>query len=337
MFGMACSQARATTLFSPFRFGFWCRLAFFLILILLVSLLPCSAQSDALPAGSLPFLSSPPIPTISKEVEEVGLILTVTDKHGRFVKDLNQTDFNIIDNGQAPNRITYFERQTDLPLRVALVIDTSDSVTYRFKFEQKAAAIFLKHVLKKKSDLGLVIGFCQELRLAQAATSDTKLLANGLKRLHPGGETAVYDAVTLAARELSSIHDLQPTRHAIIVITDGEDNRSHVNLQQVVASALKAEAVVYVVSTNISGAGLDLAEQGDAAMRQLSEATGGRLLRSDTDGDVTSAFGKIAKELRSQYALGYKPTPGEDGMFHRLVVLAPRKLRVFHRLGYFAR
>ncbi len=307
------------------------------ILVACLSLVPSSfAQSDALAASSFAF-AAPSLPTINRQVEEVGLVLTVTNKKGRFVHNLNESDFNILDNGRAPERITYFQAQTDLPLRVALVLDTSDSVTYRFAFEQKAASTFFRHVLRPPRDLGLIVAFNQEVHVAQEATDNVKALSTALKSLRPGGETAVYDAVLTAARELAAIRDPQPSRHAIILITDGEDNRSHSRLQHAVESVLRSDSVVYVVSTNSAESSIGLAGEGDAAMKQLAEATGGRLLRADSDGDVSAAFGKIERELRSQYAIGYKPASGgPDGLFHRLVVMGPKKLQIFHRLGYFA-
>jgi VWFA-related protein len=296
-----------------------------------------SAQSDGLSHASFAFAAAS-IPTINRRVQEVSLVLTVTNGKGHFVRNLNEADFNILDNGRTPDRITYFQPQTNLPLRVALVIDTSDSVTYRFSFEQKAGAAFFRHVLHAPADLGSVIGFNHEVHVAQDPTHSTKALDSALKRLHPGGETAVFDAVLTAARQMVAIQDQQPSRHAIILITDGEDNHSQAKFDEAVEWALRSESVVYVVSTNSSEDTVGLAGEGDDRMKQLAEATGGRLLHADGDGDVANAFSKIEKELRSQYAIGYKPpSDAPDGLFHRLVVVGPKKFRIFHRLGYFAR
>jgi Ca-activated chloride channel homolog len=320
---------------------FYCfRIYSFLILPMLVFTLGprmSRAQSDSLGHGSFAFTAGS-IPTISRQVQEVGLVLTVTNKKGHFVRNLNESDFNILDNDRAPDRITYFQPQTNLPLRVILVIDTSDSITYRFTFEQKAAAGFFRHVLHAPADLGSVVGFNQEVLVAQTPTHNAKELDAALKSLHPGGETAVYDAVMTAARQMDSIRDSQPVRHAIIVMTDGEDNRSHADLNQAVESALRSNSIVYVVSTNSAEMSVGLASEGDNVMKQLAEATGGRLLHADSDGEVANAFSKIEKELRSQYAIGYKPpSDAPDGLFHRLIVVGPKKLHIFHRLGYFAR
>jgi VWFA-related protein len=313
--------------------------SFLLLIIVLLAITPPAsiAQSGGLPPRSLAFAAAS-IPTINRQVEEVSLILTVTNGRGRFVRNLTESDFNILDNGQTPEKITFFQPQTNLPLRVALAVDTSDSVTYRFKFEQKAATVFFRHVLHAPADLGSVIGFNHEAHVAQEATHSTKDLDAALRRLHPGGETALYDAVILAAKQISTIHDTQPCRHAIIVISDGEDNHSHAHLEDAVEAALRSDSVVYVVSTNSEDFEVGFAGEGDVAMKQLAEATGGRILHADGEGTVAAAFSKIEKELRSQYAIGYRPpsnTP--DGVFHRLIVVGPKKLHIFHRLGYFAR
>jgi VWFA-related protein len=149
----------------------------------------------------------------------------------------------------------------------------------------------------------MVIGFNQRVHVAGAATNDPKKLKDDMHRLSVGGETAVYDAVRVAAQQLSKIHDNQPTRRAIILISDGEDNRSHIGLEDAISAALHADAVVYVLTTNPE-LSISLAQQGDHDMRQLAENTGGRLLRAGEDDDVKGAFNKLAQELRSQYAMG---------------------------------
>ena len=307
---------------------------FAIVLILCAFCLPALSQMVAQDAAAI---AAGALPTFRKQVEEVNVVFTVTNKHGHFVHNLNSNDLAVLDNDQPPEKITYFQSQTDLPLRVALVIDSSDSVTNRFGFERKSAFAFLKRILRRQSDLGIVIGFNQQVHIAQGATADVRLLDQGLRQLHPSGETAIYDAVMVACDHLAKIKDSEPTRRVIILISDGEDNRSHVGLQQAVDAALHANTVVYVLSTNPDYS-IDLAEKGDKDMRQLSEATGGRLLRAADEDGVAASFVKLEKELRSQYALGYKPAMNRaDGLFHRLTLLGPRKLKVFHRLGYFAR
>jgi len=295
------------------------------------------AQTDAVPHVSFPPAAAS-IPTINRKVNEVSLVLTVANGRGHLIRNLHESDFNILDNGKVPDRITFFEAETNLPLRVALVIDTSDSVTYRFGFEQKSGAEFFRHMLHNPADLGSVVGFNRHVRMAQELTHNAEALKVSLKRLHPGGETAVYDALVAAAHEMTYLPEEQPSRHVIVLITDGDDNCSHARLEDAVEAALRSETVVYVVSTNPPGTDGYLVGHGDDYMKQLAEATGGRLLHCQTDEDVANAFRKIEKELRSQYAIGYKPADNApDGLFHRVIVLTSKRFHIFHRIGYFAR
>jgi Ca-activated chloride channel homolog len=306
------------------------------ILILLggVWALACCAQTEAL-TGIRPFLEEDLATTIRKEVQEVNLILTVTDHRKHFVRDLTLSDITIEDNGTPPEQITYFEAQTALPLRVALVIDTSDSVNYCFHSEKYAAQRFLKRTLRSVSDLALVIGFNAYARIAQGATRDHDLISRAIKHLPFGGETAIYDAVALASRELAGIKDTQPSRRAIILITDGDDNSSEITLQHAAEIALQNESIIYVLDT---GAEYFRSKNAGQAMKQLSEITGGQYLRADNEDRIGSAFSKIEAGLRTQYAIGYKPAHTKaDGSFHRILVLGPKKFLIHHRQGYFAR
>jgi len=305
-----------------------------LILLVGVWALACDAQGEAL-TGIHPWLEENVVPTVRKEVREVSLILTVTDHRKHFVRDLKLSDIQIADNGVPPEQITYFEAQTALPLRIALVIDTSDSVQYCFDFEKHAAKTFLKHILRSISDMALVIGFNAHARLAQAPTRDHDLLTRAIKELPPGGNTAIYDAVALAGRELRTIKDTQPSRRAIVLITDGDDNSSEITLQHAAETALQDESIIYVLNTSSEYL---RSKNAEPAMKQLSEMTGGMYLRADTEDRMGSAFSKLEMVLRCQYAIGYKPANTEsDGSFHRISVLAPKKFLIHHRLGYFAR
>src|SRR5947209_2785588 len=169
-------------------------LQLFIILLLVILMVPTASHAQALlPSGTV--LADTPLPTFSKDVQEVSLVLTVTNKRGHFVRDLNPKDLAILDNDLPPEKITFFQSETDLPLRVALVIDTSDSVTNRFKFEQQAAAAFLKKILRPQSDMGLIVGFNQHVRVTQGPSNDPAKLRAGLDQLKLGGETSVFDAV----------------------------------------------------------------------------------------------------------------------------------------------
>jgi VWFA-related protein len=306
---------------------------FFLLACSSALVRPVNAQTLDL-GWSAPASSS--IPVVYKHVTEVGLTLTVKDRRGRFVENLTPQDLIILDDNQPPERITYFESETDLPLRVALVVDSSDSITTRFQFEQDAAISFLRRLLRPQSDLALVIAFNEQVRIMQAPTDDTRSLSAGVKKINVGGDTAIFDAVARACEELNGIQDFRPSRRAVILITDGDDNRSHIAMQQAIDSALHAETAIYVLSTNDRSA--YRTREHDQAMKHLAEPTGGALLHADSPQGVVKSFLKVERELRSQYAVGFKPLhPGGDGMFHRLTILGPSKLHISHRTGYFAK
>jgi Ca-activated chloride channel family protein len=282
--------------------------------------------------------SSAPVslPTIRKEVQEVNLTFTVTDHRGHFVRNLAPSDFTINDNGEPPERITYFESQSELPLRLAIAIDSSDSVAYAFNAEKQSAIVFLRLILRRTADLALVMQFNQEVRLVQELTSDNDLLSHAIRnKLRSGGETAIYDAVFAASQQLAKVEDVQTARRAIILITDGEDNSSHINLEQAEEVTQRNECAVFVMSINLAGRN---PEQSQRAMKELSEVSGGTFFDIRTNEGATIAFFKIGKELRSQYLISYKPARvSHDGSFHRIVVSGPKKLRIHHRDGYFAK
>ncbi len=280
---------------------------------------------------------SHPLPTIFKRVDEVNLVLSATNHRGHFVRDLTPSDFSISDNGEPPAKITYFQSQTDLPLRVALVIDTSDSVGYRFGFELKSAQAFLKRVLRPDEDQALIVGFNQTATLVQPLTPDFPRLSRALKSLKPKGETALYDAIALASDQLRAAADSDPVRRVIVLVTDGEENSSHVGFEDAVEHALRAESVIYVV--NVKDAAITEEDRaGDKIIGELATSSGGAALESRENEDIAQAFRKIQNELRSQYALGYRPRHLiADFFFRPIWVFGPKGIRVRCRKGYYTR
>jgi len=291
----------------------------------------CQSQSISSINGPEPLPASEST-SITSNVQEVNLSLVVTDKKGHFVPNLTTGDITIQDNAKPPDKITYFNQFTDLPLRIALVIDGSDSVFFAFNDEKHAALDFLKHVTRSSSDLALIIGFNQDTLIAQTATGDTQLLAHAIKTLRPGGQTAVYDAVNVAVGQLNQIKEHGPSRHVIILFTDGEDNASHIDLQNAVTLAQQNETTVYVLNLGYPS------QEAQNSMKELAESTGGQFHYVREVTSIDSAFSKLVRDLRSQYAIGYKPANTvADGSFHRITVSAPNKLRLRYRRGYFAR
>ncbi len=290
---------------------------------------------EGLPATAIP--SSNAILTIFKRVDEVNLVLSATDHRGHFVRNLNPSDLAIFDNGEPPAKITYFESQTGLPLRVAVLIDTSDSVGYRFAFELKSAQAFLKKVLRPKDDAALIVGFNQKPNLAQPLTSDLSRLSHALNSLKPKGETALYDAIALASDQLRMAPEPDPVRRVIVIVTDGVDNSSHITLNQAVERALRAESVIYVM--NIQELPVTHEDRvGNQVIQQLAAATGGRVLKGHENGDMARSFRKIEDELRSQYAVGYRPRQMIANFFFRPIrIHGPKGIRIRCREGYYPR
>jgi VWFA-related protein len=277
-----------------------------------------------------------PLETIKKRVDEVNVIFTVTDKHGHFVKNLTKQDFRVIDDNKPAASIISFSSETNLPLRVGLLVDASNSVRDRFRFEQESAIEFLNSIVRPKSDRAFVIGFDTTAEVTQDFTDSAELLSKGVRMLRPGGGTALYDAVYFACRDkLMKATTTGPARRAIILLSDGEDNQSRVTREEAIEMAQRAETIIYTISTNISGVKL----RGDKVLERLAEATGGRAFFPFKIQDVANAFSEIQDELRSQYLLAYKPADLKpDGRYRAIDILAENRktLRVRARKGYFA-
>jgi VWFA-related protein len=267
-------------------------------------------------------------------VNEVNLVFTVTDRHGHFIKDLKRDDIKVLDDSK-PAAISSFSSQTDLPLRVGLLIDASSSIRDRFHFEQEAAIEFLNQIVRPVSDQAFVLGFDSVSEITQDFTDDAASLAHGIRMLRPGGGTALYDAIYEASKnKLATAQAKVPTRRAIILLSDGEDNQSRVTREQALEMAQRAEVIIYAISTNISG----IKTRGDKVLERFAEATGGRVFFPTRLEEVAQAFSQIQDELRSQYALAYKPLEFvADGRFHTIAIESSRKgLRIRSRRGYYA-
>jgi VWFA-related protein len=275
------------------------------------------------------------VPIIRKQVDEVNVVFTVTDKRDRFVKDLTKNDFQVVDD-RKPATIESFSRQTNLPLRVGLLVDASNSVRDRFKFEQEAAIEFLNQIVRPRFDRAFVIGFDTTPEITQDFTDSTEALSHGVRMLRPGGGTAMFDAIYFASRDklLNEDKGVLATRRAIILLSDGEDNQSRVSREEALAMAQRAEVIIYAISTNTSG----LVSRGDKVLKYLSEQTGGKAFFPFKIEDVANAFTEISDELRSQYAISYKPADFlADGKYHSIEILADnKKYHVRARKGYYA-
>jgi len=276
------------------------------------------------------------IPRIRVGINEVNVVFTVTDKHGKRVTDLKQGDFHFVDDNKPATEIRSFHAETNLPLQVALLIDASNSVRDRFKFEQESAIEFLNQTVRRGYDQAMVVGFDVTPEVAQDFTDDTEKLDRGVRSLRPGGGTAMYDALYYSCREkLMKEPQNGPTRRAIILLSDGEDNQSHVTREEAIEMAQRAEAIVYTISTNVSGA----KGAGDKVLERIADATGGRAFFPFQIRDVANAFAEIQDELRSQYDVSYKPADFKaDGHFRTIEIVAVdrKNFRVRSRRGWYA-
>ncbi len=276
-----------------------------------------------------------PTQTITLEVTRVNLLFTVSDKKGRFVTDLKSTDFNIVE-GRKQQKILDFLAESDMPLRIALLIDTSNSIKTRFKFQLEAASEFLGDVIRPEKDKAMIYSYDTQAELVQPLTGDTYLLQKKLMNLRPGGGTAMHDALAEACRDhLGREQPRHQFRRAVIIIGDGEDNTSRSSRDQALEMAHKADTVIYAISTNITRIETD----GDRLLKYMAEETGGLAYFPFKAEDLTQDFENLANELRSQYSIMYRPEPMHtDGLYHEVKIrLKERKgLKVRSRKGYYA-
>jgi len=272
---------------------------------------------------------------IAVDVTRVNLLFTVTDKKGHFVVDLSKNDFEIIESKKS-QEIQEFTAETNLPLRLAVLVDTSNSIRDRFKFEQEAASEFLRSIIKSNHDKAMVVSFDSGYQVAADLTDDTDVLDKAIRDLRPGGGTSLYDAVYLASRDkLQQEVPKHKYRRAIILVSDGDDNQSRYSRDQALEMAQRADVVVYAISTNISRVETD----GDKVLRYFTAETGGRAFFPFKVEQLERSFVDIADELRNQYNISYRPQPlVADGLFHplELRVKNRRDLIVHARKGYYA-
>jgi Ca-activated chloride channel homolog len=272
--------------------------------------------------------------TLHTAVNEVHLVFTVTDKHGRYVKDMKENEFTIFDDNKPPEAILSFRSETNLPLRVGLLIDRSQSVRERFRFEQEEAIEFLHQILRQKQDQAFVMGFDAAPEITQDFTDDIEKLSAGIFALKPGNLTAMYDAVRYACLDkLMKQTQIGPVRRIIILLSDGVDNSSSITRANSIEMANQAEVSIYTISTSMKRSG----GRGQKALASIADATGGRSYVPIQLAGVTDAFAAIQEELRSQYAVSYKPAAFELNGHYRTIEVHARKqngLRIRSRKGY---
>ena len=270
---------------------------------------------------------------IQVRVELVNVLTTVTDKKNRLVTDLTKDDFRIFEDGK-PQDIRFFSRETDLPLRIGLLIDTSNSIRDRLHFEQEAAIDFLNAALRPGKDLAFVVAFDVEHQVVQDYTDDIEKLSNAIQGLKAGGVTSLFDAIFFSCKE--KLYIFPPPepylRRVMIVISDGQDNRSVHTQEEALSMAQGAEVTIFTISTNRSSS----EGKGDKVLQWLAKETGGHAFFGADD--LAANFQAISRELRSQYSLAYVSTnTAHDGAFRNITIKPVQKnLHARAKPGYFA-
>lgn len=268
------------------------------------------------------------------ETDEVNQIFTVTDSKGHFITGLKQENFGLLDDGRPPVSVVQFTQQTNLPLRVGILLDTSSSIRQRFQFEQDSAIEFFLQVLHL-NDRAFIEGFDVQTDIAQDFTNNVDLLNQGIRKLRPGGGTALFDALYKTCKDqMLTLRETGSVRKALILVSDGEDNYSRALESDAIKMCQRADTIVYAISTNISST----KDKGDDVLKTIAEATGGQAFYPVRLEDVATGFRNIEEELRSQYLLIYRPANFvADGSFRTIYLHAiDRRYQVRTRKGYFA-
>jgi Ca-activated chloride channel homolog len=310
----------------------------------------CAADSSApeeadIPAGPISRRSSSSanhagLTTLHASTEEVAVLFAATD-HGKSVTTLTAKDIELLDNSKHPTAITGFRSESELPLRLGLVIDTSGSIRDRFKFEQDAATNFMQKVVTGPDDLAFVIGFSNSVLLVQDFTGDQKLISHSVGQLVPAGGTALWDAVAFAADKLATRPEAQPVARVLVIISDGEDNSSSDTLKQAISRAQRGEVAIYTVSTRELFDKLDDNSQvGERALQTIAELTGGAAFAPGSVRRLDTSLAALQQVIRSRYLISYKPALFKrDGQYRAIDIKAEKgghKLRVYARKGYYA-
>jgi Ca-activated chloride channel family protein len=272
---------------------------------------------------------------ITLDVSRVNMLYTVSDKKGRFITDLTKDDFEVFES-KKPQAIIEFAAETDLPLRLAVLIDTSNSIRDRFHFQQEAATAFIDGTVRPEHDRAMIVSFDTAAELVADLTGNVADLEKAIANLRPGGGTSLYDAIFFACRDkLMEDQPLYKFRRAMVILSDGEDNQSRYTRDQALEMALKADVTIYSISTNITR----IESDGDKVLRYFATETGGQAFFPFKASDLSQSFENIANELRHQYNIFYRPEPLKvDGLYHtvEIRVKGHKDMLVRARKGYYA-
>jgi VWFA-related protein len=327
-------------------------------LLLMFSAVPSLAQQSAQPpppskrTSAVPHSQNPVAPAAEPPIRVttglVHLVVTVMDKHHHLVTDLDRSDFKISENG-VRQEIRFFGRETNLPLRIAMLLDTSNSIRERLEFEKGAANNFLNDVIRRGKDMAFVMTFDNDPQVIQDYTDQLYLLTSAIQDQRAGGGTALNDAIYMAAQKLEKAPLMRgqnsDLRRVIVVISDGNDDLSDHAFSDAIEEAIRSEDVIYTVSTNTNWLAIDNPNKpskynmdpGDKVLRDLAEQTGGHAFFPYSVDDLAESFQNIGNELRSQYFIAYSPiNPPVSGQYRKIEVTTDRKgLIVRTRKGYY--
>lgn len=293
--------------------------------------------NSAVPSATPPLPLGPAPFTIRTNVDQVTLFFAVSS-HGHMVNDLQQSNIRLLDNNKPPEKIEQFAPQSKLPLRLALLVDTSGSVHDRFSFEKHAATKFVEKMLSGSQDLAFIEGFSEVPTVAQDFTAQAAELGQGIEKLANGGGTALFDAVTLACAKLAAYPESERVARVLVILSDGEDNSSHTSLKQSIQTAERTGVTVYTVSTRE-----DRGDKTDAdrILEALAERTGGEAMFPGDIMTLGKSFDKLHDLIRSRYFIAYKPADFQpNGSYRTITVIAEKdgkRLQVRSRKGYHAR
>ena len=282
--------------------------------------------SSSIPEGSVAL-------TIRKQVNEVHVSFIVEDGHKRLLRDVTRDRVSVLDGGQPITNLTSFLENSDLPLRLALLIDCSDSMRKGFSKQRAAAQAFVERMLRPDIDSLVLMDFAGQSRMSEMPHASANLINTRISSLEPAGHTALYDALYEASITLQmNSAGQQPMRRVVILLSDGEDNDSRHGRAEALEMAQRADLVIYAITAHSRR----YEYQGDAILRRIAEATGGRAYILSRFDQVEKVFAEIESELRTQYSLTFRPPAPNQCGFHPLQVqYRDRKMKVRARDGYF--
>ena len=315
---------------------------------------PATPQTQAPPAAQAPPQASAQ-GTIVRNVNLVEVLFSVVTKRDKLITDMTQNEFKVFDDG-TDQEITSFSQPTDLPLRIGMVLDTSNSIRERLQFEQEAAINFLFNALRRGKDQAFLMTFDDGPQIIRDFTGDTGELRDTILKQRAGGGTSLYDAVYAASDHLLKSSPLPPgpnpdVRRVLVVISDGDDNSSNRSRGESVEMSQRAGVIIYSISTSTDWASAEdekdpakrvqrkyMKTEGDQVLEQLAQETGGRVFFPYAVDDLGQSFLDIGDELRHQYALAYSPAGrAADGKYHTIRIQTDRKdLIVRARKGYYS-